>query len=149
MNTIQKILTFDDELKSKNIVTSECLSPNCKILSDSKSKSINNRKTTVELNVKYHSAETSFLQLVFKDFIKNMKKMSKNIIFKFTEEDRCISCQKSEDVVEPINYRSNAHYFQVLKAMHKKDKNLKDNLSYNDCIFNFIIFSKERIIFER
>jgi hypothetical protein len=75
--------------------------------------------------------------------MKNMKKASNNIIFKFTEEQKCIACQKGDNVVEQINYRTNAHYFQVLKAMHKKD--LKDNLSFNDSMIFNNIFSEKRI----
>lgn len=101
------------------------------------SKTSNNLKTTVDMTGRTQSIETTFMQMVLKDFIKNMGKANKNLFAKFTEDDKCMSCQKGDGLVEPVTFKVNVHNFQIMKAsaMHKKEKDLKDNLSLKS---NFI-----------
>ena len=78
VNAIQKILTQEEEIKLTNKNSSKEIPLDGKILSVSKSKTINNLKTTVDITNRHHSAETSFIQVILKEFIKNMKKSRLN-----------------------------------------------------------------------
>jgi hypothetical protein len=101
-------------------------------------------KTTANTS---HSIETSFAQLVLKEFMKNMGKSFKNIFYQMNEEENCISCQKSDNYPEQIDFKTNVHHYKVLKANSQKAKD-KEQFSYNDCksLFNNYIVKKDSII---
>lgn len=57
--------------------------PSDKINYDSKSKTLNNLKTTIDTTGR-HSVEASFVQLLFKDFMRNMNKSAHNMYNRLT-----------------------------------------------------------------
>jgi len=105
-----------------------------KLQSISKSKTINNLKTTVDTTNRPHFPETSFIQGIIKLFMKNMQKSCKNMLIKLTNEGKCMPCMNGTSSLESVDFSISIHHFQILKAaMQKQNKELKDNLSFNDC----------------
>ena len=104
--------------------------PNTKDKPSPNSKSKNALKTTLD-STSRHSIETSFAQLLIKEFFKKTKKCFNNIYYRLNEDENCFICDKPNNEYDYIDYKVDVQYYQLLKVSCANHKEKKD--SYSDC----------------
>jgi hypothetical protein len=95
--------------------------------------------------------EVSYIQLILKDYMKNMQKSFKNVYERLNEvnfynikADGCF-CTKNQVGLEEVDFKSGVKNFSLLKASNNKRAK---NLSYNDRNYFYINLVKKESLIE-